>query len=152
MVLLTVVQNFCQERRLGVLTRAQLHAQRQPEDDQQLHEWRTSKKQSGVRTLLEYVPMCAIGASLYFNSLYRLRNFEDKCWVQPVPSITPEMCDLLKQLACGGALCIASSGCFGKGCNDLCESKICNEDNCCSECCTICMQECCWLLGMNRNT
>lgn len=152
LILNFVNENYSSERRSGIMTRTQLCMQGEFEYKKRMREYRKDKKHSGVRTILEYVPMCAVGTGLFLNSLYRMHNFEDKCWVQPAPTITPDMCDLLKQFVCGAALCTASSGCFGDGCNDLCESKMCNEDNCCSECCTICMQECCWLLGMNRNT
>lgn len=140
-------ENVGLERRNGVMTRIQLRAQQPQEWQEKDQEWRSQAKHTGMRTILEYIPMCAVGACLFVNSLYRISNLEQKCWVQ-TPTITQEECDLLKQCACGAALCITSSGCFGKGCDDLCEARICSEDNWCRECCSVGMQECCWLLGM----
>ncbi|CAN5157503.1 hypothetical protein BH09DEP1_BH09DEP1_0980 [soil metagenome] len=153
-VLLTLLvsHEYALEHRVGMLTRAQLRAQEQQEQDKRVRNSHEQDARDGIHTILKYAPMCTIGAGLYLNSLYRLHNFEDKCWVQPLPTVTPEMGNLLMQLCCGAVLCLVPSGCFGDGCNDLCRSQICNEDNCCSKCCTLCTQECCNLLGMHRKT
>lgn len=149
-VLLFLMLNFANEnigleRRSGVMTRTQLRTQQEQEWREKSQEGRTQAKHTGMRTILEYLPMCVVGACLSINSLYKISTMEQKCWVQ-TPTITQEECDLLKQWAWGTALCVVSSGCFGKGCDDLCQARICSEDNWCRECCLIGMQECCGLL------
>jgi hypothetical protein len=146
LMVMWVINIDCAERRVGQMNRTQLRLQ-QVQEVHAKKELRTQAMHSGMRTLLEYAPMFAVGTCLYVNSLNQIGQ---KCWVQE-PNISQEECDLLKQCVCGAALCITASGYFGKGCNDLCEAGICSQENWCRDCCVVGAQECCWLLGMKRN-
>lgn len=154
-ILLFVIAGLVNEARClerpRMLTRTQLRMHQVQVEHEATQKWRRQAKHDGMRTILECLPICAIGVGLYLNSLYRLSNLEKKCWVQPSPPITQEECNLWKQCVCGAALFVVPSLCIGKGCYELCQAQICTQDNWCRECCTLCTQECCWLLGMNHH-
>lgn len=139
--------SYNQERR--VVNRIQLRSQEQQERDERMCKFRTDQKKKGMRGILEYVPMFAVGTAVYLDALYKFSNLDDMYWVQPMPAA--EQCNFLIQCTAGLGLCAAAASCGVFGLQDLCESGICQEDNCCRECCTLCVQECCVLLGSRYN-
>lgn len=141
--------SYNQERRT-ILTCAQLRKTQRGVSQAQQEESKNTYYGPGAREGIAWVlggaPICAIGVCLFGNAAYQLHNFENKCWVQPVPTITPEMCNLLAQMCCGFLVCEVGVGCYTYGCQKACQSRICNE----KDCCTRCMKECCGLLGIRR--
>jgi hypothetical protein len=147
MVLLLYVTNmsYAQERHLISLSRNQLRCQEQHGRDERVREWRTKQKKEGMREVLKFLPLCAVGFGIYFNALYTFSNSDQMCWVKPVP--LAEQCKFLWQTSGGLAISTTSIVLCGRGCNQLFESQICQEEDCCKECCALCIQEGCGLLG-----
>lgn len=135
------------ERHVGTLTRAQLRGQ-QVEDAKKPYFGFMAR--NGVNTILQYTPMFAVGTGIFLDALYLLYNLKDKCGMQPLQTMTAQECDLWKQLGMGFVICECAAGCIGNGCQNVLDSGICRAEQCCSESCTLCTQECCSLLGMSR--
>lgn len=128
--------------------RAALRSQQEYEREKarELHE---NTMRNGVRTILEYAPICVVGTYVGFDALVKLSNYENKCWVQ-APA-TDEYCDFWRQLGVGFIAYMIGGTQMGMGVVEVCESNVCAQERCCKECCTICAQECCWLLGVSYN-
>ena len=99
---------------------------------------------NGVRNTLKCAPGCCLASCLCCFSIYNLCNLKADCTANSVYCTDSYRSDLLEIFQGAGLMCVSACGiCDGwQGCQELCESNVCYEKNCCKKCCNACVQEC----------
>lgn len=103
---------------------------------------------NGVRNTLKCAPGCCLASCLCCFSIYNLCNLKADCAANSMYCTDSYRSDLLEIFQGAGLMYASVCGLCGgwQACQDLYESNVCNEKNCCIKFCTTCTQEGCSLV------
>lgn len=102
---------------------------------------------NGIRNTLKCAPVCCLATYMFGYSLYNLWNLKADCAANPIYCNPSYRANLVEILSGVGPMCVSACAFCGgcEGCEDLCESNICYDANCCKKSCMACTQESCSL-------